>query len=297
MNDQVTIVEVGPRDGLQNESKALSTALRIELINRLTQCGIPVIEAGSFVSPKWVPQMTGTDKVLIGIDTLPGTRYPVLVPNLHGYELAVSSGAKEIALFTAASESFCQKNTNCSITESISRMKSVAEQAIAAGQRVRAYISCVLGCPYEGEIKAGTVAAICEQLVQMGCTELSLGDTIGTGTPAAANKLIREVEVVAPVKQLAIHFHDTYGQALANILACLDAGIRIIDSSVSGLGGCPYASGASGNVATEDVVYMLNGLGFETGIDLQALATTGDWISKQLHRPNNSKAGVALLNT
>jgi len=295
MNGSVTIVEVGPRDGLQNESKTLSTELRIELIDRLAQCGVPVIEAGSFVSPKWVPQMVGTDKVLSGIGALPGTRYPVLVPNLRGYEMAVDAGAKEIALFTAASESFSQKNTNCSITESISRMKSVTEQAIAAGLRVRAYISCVLGCPYEGEIESSAVTAICEQLMQMGCTEISLGDTIGTGTPAAANALIREVMTVTPVAQLAVHFHDTYGQALANILASLDAGIRIVDSSVSGLGGCPYASGASGNVATEDVVYMLEGLGLETGIDLQALAMTGDWISKQLHRPNNSKAGVALL--
>ena len=297
MDGSVTIVEVGPRDGLQNESNTLSTALRIELIDRLSQCGVPVIEAGSFVSPKWVPQMAGTDKVLAGIDALPGTRYPVLVPNLHGYELAVAAGVKEIALFTAASESFSQKNTNCSITESISRMKSVTGKAKTAGLRVRAYISCVLGCPYEGEIESSAVAAICEQLMQMGCDEISLGDTIGTGTPAAANALIREVETVTPITQLAVHFHDTYGQALANILACLDAGIRIIDSSVSGLGGCPYASGASGNVATEDVVYMLEGLGLETGIDLQALATTGDWISKQLHRPNNSRAGVALLNT
>jgi len=297
MDGSVTIVEVGPRDGLQNESRTLSAALRIELIDRLAQCGVPVIEAGSFVSPKWVPQMAGTDKVLAGIDALPGTRYPVLVPNLQGYELAIAAGAKEIALFTAASESFSRKNTNCSIAESISRMKSVAELAIAAGLRVRAYVSCVLGCPYEGEIEASAVAVICEQLMQFGCNEISLGDTIGTGTPAAANALIREVAVVVPVTQLAIHFHDTYGQALANILACLDAGIGIIDSSVSGLGGCPYASGASGNVATEDVVYMLNGLGLETGIDLQALAKTGDWISKQLHRPNNSKAGVALLNT
>jgi isopropylmalate/homocitrate/citramalate synthase len=219
------------------------------------------------------------------------------VPNLQGFELAVAAGAKEVALFTAASESFSQKNTNCSIAESIKRLETVAKQANATGLRVRAYISCVLGCPYEGEIEASTVATICEHLMEIGCAEISLGDTIGTGTPAAANALIREVEAVTPVTQLAVHFHDTYGQALANILACLDAGIRIIDSSVSGLGGCPYASGASGNVATEDVVYMLNGLGLDTGIDLHALAMTGDWISKQLQRPNNSKAGVALLNS
>ena len=296
MNDAVTIVEVGPRDGLQNESQTLTTALRVELIDRLAQCGIPVIEAGSFVSPKWVPQMAGTDEVLAGINALPGTRYPVLVPNLQGFELAVAAGATEFALFTAASESFSRKNTNCSIAESIERLAPVAQQANAAGLPVRAYVSCVLGCPYEGEIEASAVVAICEQLMQMGCAEISLGDTIGTGTPAAANALVREVEVVTPISQLAVHFHDTYGQALANILACLDAGIRIIDSSVSGLGGCPYARGASGNVATEDVVYMLDGLGLDTGIDLQALAITGDWVSKQLKRPNNSKAGVALLN-
>ena len=296
MNDSVTIVEVGPRDGLQNETQTLSTALRIELIDRLGQCGVPVIEAGSFVSPKWVPQMAGTGEVLAGINALPGTRYPVLVPNLQGFEMAVAAGATEIALFTAASESFSLKNTNCSISESLSRLKSVAEQAQTADLRVRAYVSCVLGCPYEGEIEASVVAAICEQLMEMGCAEISLGDTIGTGTPAAANALIREVEAATPVTQLAVHFHDTYGQALANILACLDAGIRIIDSSVAGLGGCPYANGASGNVATEDVVYMLDGLGLDTGIDLQALAMTGDWVSKQLQRPNNSKAGVALIN-
>jgi len=296
MNDSVTIVEVGPRDGLQNETQTLSTALRIELIDRLGQCGVPVIEAGSFVSPKWVPQMAGTDEVLAGINALPGTRYPVLVPNLPGFEMAVAAGATEIALFTAASDSFSLKNTNCSIAESLSRLKSVAEQAHTADLRVRAYVSCVLGCPYEGEIEASVVAAICEQLMEMGCAEISLGDTIGTGTPAAANALVREVEAVTPVSQLAVHFHDTYGQALANILACLDAGIRIIDSSVAGLGGCPYANGASGNVATEDVVYMLNGLGLNTGIDLQALAMAGDWVSKQLQRPNNSKAGVALIN-
>lgn len=296
MTDFVTIVEVGPRDGLQNEPQTLSTALRIELIDRLAQCGIPVIEAGSFVSPKWVPQMAGTDKVLAGITPLPDTRYPVLVPNLQGFELALKAGAKEIALFTAASESFSQRNTNCSIAESLLRLKPVAEHADAAGLRVRAYISCVLGCPYEGDIEASAVAAVCEQLMRMGCDEISLGDTIGTGTPAQANALIKAIESVAPVTQLAVHFHDTYGQALANILACLDAGIRTLDSSVSGLGGCPYAKGASGNVATEDVVYMLDGLGLDTGIDLNTLVTTGDWISKQLQRPNSSKAGVALLN-
>jgi isopropylmalate/homocitrate/citramalate synthase len=297
MDDFVTIVEVGPRDGLQNEKQILSATTKIELINRLADCGVPVIEAGSFVSPKWVPQMADTESVLTGLTPLPGTRYPVLVPNLTGLERAIQSGAKEIAVFTAASESFTRRNINCSIDESITRLEPVAEQAKAAGIRVRGYVSCVLGCPYEGKIEATAVAAVCDQLIQLGCDEISLGDTIGTGTPAVANALVKTVSSVVPIEQLAVHFHDTYGQALANILACLDAGIRIIDSSVSGLGGCPYAKGASGNVASEDVVYMLHGLGFATGIDLDALANTGDWISKQLQRPNNSKAGLALISS
>jgi len=294
MNDFVTIVEVGPRDGLQNEKQILPAATKIELINRLANCGVPVIEAGSFVSPKWVPQMADTESVLTGLTPLPGTRYPVLVPNLTGFERAIQSGAKEIAVFTAASESFTRHNINCSIAESITRLEPVAEQAKASGIRVRGYVSCVLGCPYEGEIERTAVTAVCNQLMRLGCDEISLGDTIGVGTPAAANTLIKTVSTVVPIEQLAVHFHDTYGQALANILACLDAGIRIIDSSVSGLGGCPYAKGASGNVASEDVVYMLHGLGLATGINLEALAITGDWISKQLQRPNNSKAGLAL---
>ena len=294
MNDFVTIVEVGPRDGLQNEKQILPAATKIELINRLANCGVPVIEAGSFVSPKWVPQMADTESVLTGLKPLPGTRYPVLVPNLTGFERAIQSGAKEIAVFTAASESFTRRNINCSIAESITRLEPVAEQAKASGIRVRGYVSCVLGCPYEGEIEMTAVATVCDQLMRLGCDEISLGDTIGVGTPAVANTLVKTVGSVVPIEQLAVHFHDTYGQALANILACLDAGIRIIDSSVSGLGGCPYAKGASGNVASEDVVYMLHGLGLATGIDLDALAKTGDWISKQLQRPNNSKAGLAL---
>ena len=296
MDDFITIVEVGPRDGLQNEAKHLSTSLRIELIDRLANCGVPVVESGSFVSPKWVPQMAGSDEVLAGITALPGTRYPVLVPNMRGFEMATQAGVQEIALFAAASESFSQRNINCSINASIARLKPVAEAARAQGIRVRGYVSCVLGCPYEGEVDSTAVVSVCEQLLQIGCEELSLGDTIGTGTAAKASALIEEVSTLVNVEQLAVHFHDTYGQALANILACLDAGIRIIDSSVSGLGGCPYAKGASGNVASEDVVYMLHGLGLETGIDLAALASTGDWISNQLQRPNNSKAGQALIN-
>jgi len=296
MDDFVTIVEVGPRDGLQNEKQTLPASTKIELINRLANCGITVIEAGSFVSPKWVPQMADTEAVLTGLKPLPGTRLPVLVPNMTGFERAINSGAGEIAVFAAASESFSKRNTNCTIAESLTRLEPVINAASNSGILVRAYVSCVLGCPYEGTVEAETVKSVCEQLMQLGCDEISLGDTVGVGTPALANKLVHTISTVVPVGQLAVHFHDTYGQALANILACLDAGVRIIDSSVSGLGGCPYASGASGNVATEDVVYMLHGLGFDTGIDLDALAITGDWISKQLQRPNNSKAGLALLS-
>ena len=294
MNDFVTMVEVGPRDGLQNEKHSLSTTTKIELIERLANCGIPVIEAGSLVSPRWVPQMADTDAVLAGMNPLSGTRYPVLVPNLKGFERAMDAGVTEIAVFTAASESFSQRNTNCSIDESIARLKPVLEQAKATGIRVRGYVSCVLGCPYQGEIEAEAVAAVCSRLMHMGCDEISLGDTTGVGTPALANALVNTVSAVVPVEQLAVHFHDTYGQALANILACLDAGVRIVDSSVAGLGGCPYANGATGNVASEDVVYMLHGLGLTTGIDLYELAQTGEWISKQLGRPNNSRAGLAL---
>lgn len=294
MDDFVTIVEVGPRDGLQNEKRILGAQTKTDLIRRLGASGIPVIEAGSFVSPKWVPQMADSQQVMELLQPLPGIRYPVLVPNLTGLERALGCGAREIAVFTAASETFSQRNTNCSISESLKRLKPVIENARDANIRIRGYISCVLGCPYEGEIQPSIVADISEQLMHLGCDEISLGDTIGTGTPGLANALVKTVSSVVPIKQLAIHFHDTYGQALANILACLDEGIRIVDSSVSGLGGCPYANGASGNVASEDVVYMLHGLGFSTGIDLDSLASTGQWISEQLQHPNNSKAGLAL---
>jgi hydroxymethylglutaryl-CoA lyase len=294
MDDFVTIVEVGPRDGLQNETIILSADTKVELIHHLASSGIPVVEAGSFVSPKWVPQMADTELVMQSLRAEPGTRYPVLVPNMTGFERALSCGASEIAVFTAASESFCQRNTNCSIAESIQRLESVTKHARSSGIRVRGYVSCVLGCPYEGEIDASVVAEVCAELMQIGCDEISLGDTIGVGTPAVANALVRTVSSVVPTEQLAVHFHDTYGQALANILACLDEGIRIVDASVAGLGGCPYANGASGNVATEDVVYMMHGLGLTTGIDLAALVITGNWISEQLQRGNNSKAGLAL---
>lgn len=294
MSDLVTLVEVGPRDGLQNEKLTLDAATKIELIERLAGCGIPVVEAGSFVSPKWVPQMADTEVVMAGLDLLPGTRYPVLVPNMTGFERALEAGVKEIAIFTAASESFSKRNTNCSINESLSRLEPVVERAKDNDIRVRGYVSCVLGCPYEGEIEVESVVSVCTRLMKMACDEISLGDTTGVGTPGMANALVSTVGKVVPVEQLAVHFHDTYGQALANILACLDAGIRIVDSSVAGLGGCPYANGATGNVATEDVVYMLHGLGLTTGIHLHDLAKTGDWISKQLQRPNNSRAGLAL---
>ena len=295
MDDFVTIVEVGPRDGLQNEKQILSAKIKIDLINRLANCGVPVIEAGSFVSPKWVPQMADTESVLTGLTALPGTRYPVLVPNLTGFERAIQSGAKEIAVFTAASESFTLRNINCSIDESVNRLEPVAAQAKASGIRVRGYVSCVLGCPYEGEIKATAVAAVCDRLMQLGCDEISLGDTIGTGTPAVANDLVKTVSSVVPIEQLAVHFHDTYGQALANIYACLELGISTIDSSVAGLGGCPYAHGASGNVASEDVIYMLNGMGIETGVDLHKLILAGRSICAQLDTQVRSRVNLASM--
>jgi len=294
MTDTVTLVEVGPRDGLQNEADILNVATKTSLLRKLIDCGIGVIEAGSFVSPKWVPQMADTDQLLASLDMNTGTRFPVLVPNLKGFEHAIKAGAREIAVFTAASESFSQRNTHCSIAESLRRLEPVIHQAKAAGMRVRGYISCVLGCPYQGTVPTAAVAAVCEQLVQSGCDEISLGDTIGTGTPAKAKSLIKSMSSIISVDRMAVHFHDTYGQALANILACLEEDIRIIDASVSGLGGCPYASGASGNVASEDVVYMLHGLGLETGIDLDKLALAGDWISKKLKRQNQSRAGSVL---
>lgn len=297
MSDFITVVEVGPRDGLQNEQQILSATTIIELIERLANCGVPVIEAGSFVSPKWIPQLADSESVLAGLTRVPGTRYPVLVPNMTGLERAIRSGATEIAVFTAASESFSERNTNCSIEESLRRLKPVTELAKASGIQVRGYVSCVLGCPYEGDIETAVVANVCNRLLQLGCDEISLGDTIGVGTPAQASALVKTISCEVPLRQLAVHFHDTYGQALANIHACLDAGIRIVDCSVAGLGGCPYANGASGNVASEDVVYMLHGMGLATGIDLNALAMTGDWISQQLQRPNHSKAGLALISS
>ena len=291
---RVKLVEVGPRDGLQNESAALSTAMKVELIDRLSATGLKAIEAGSFVSPRWVPQMADTADVLARIRRAPGARYPVLVPNMKGFEAARAAGADEIAIFTAASESFARENINCGIDESLERFGAVCAAAAAALLPVRGYISCVLGCPYEGEVPVGRVAEVAMRLLQLGCYEVSLGDTIGVGTPGKTQAMLDAVAGRVPRENLAVHFHDTYGQALANILAALEKGIAAVDSSVAGLGGCPYAPGASGNVASEDVLYMLNGMGVETGVDLDGLVKAGRFIAEALHREPASKANIAL---
>jgi isopropylmalate/homocitrate/citramalate synthase len=293
--DRVRIVEVGPRDGLQNEPRPIAPAIKIELIERLAEAGLGVIEAGSFVSPKWVPQMAGSAEVLAGIRRRPGVTYPVLVPNEKGLEAALAAGVAEIAVFGAASETFSRKNINCSIEESLERFRPVVERALAHGLRVRGYVSCVLGCPYEGKVTPAKVAEVSGRMFQLGCYEISLGDTIGVGTAGKAKAMLEAVAAKVPLASLAVHFHDTYGQALANILACLELGVAMVDSSVAGLGGCPYARGASGNVATEDVLYMLDGLGIATGADLKAVVDTGAWISSVLGRPNASKVGQAML--
>ncbi|PWC90356.1 hydroxymethylglutaryl-CoA lyase [Azospirillum sp. TSO5] len=289
----VRMVEVGPRDGLQNEKSMVPTAVKVELVNRLSDAGLSVVEAASFVSPKWVPQMGDSAEVLAGITRKPGVRYAALTPNLKGLEGALAAKADEVAVFGAASESFSQKNINCSIAESLDRFAPVMEQAKAAGVPVRGYVSCVLGCPYEGEIAPKAVADVAERLFAMGCYEVSLGDTIGTGTPTKAQAMIAAVAERVPVEKIAVHFHDTYGQALANILAALQMGVAVVDSSVAGLGGCPYAKGASGNVASEDVLYMLNGLGIETEVDLDRLIAAGAFISDAIGRPTASKVARA----
>ncbi len=291
---RVKIVEVGPRDGLQNEKDAVPAEVKIALIDQLSAAGLPVVEAGAFVSPRWVPQMADSAEVLAGVARKPGIEYPVLVPNMKGFEAARRAGAQEIAVFGAASEAFTQRNINCSIAESIARFAPVAEAARGAGMPVRGYVSCVLGCPYEGEIAPAAVAEVAARLVTLGCAEISLGDTIGIGTPARAQAMIEAVAERVPLERLAVHFHDTYGQALANILACLERGVATVDSSVAGLGGCPYAKGASGNVASEDVLYMLNGLGIETGVDLARLAEAGRMICQHLGRPPASNVARAL---
>ena len=290
----VKIVEVGPRDGLQNEKVMVATNIKVELIHRLCNAGLSVIEATAFVSPKWVPQMADASDVMARILRKPGVTYPVLAPNLKGLEAAIAAGATEVAVFGAASESFSQKNINCSIAESLDRFRPVVAAARDANIAVRGYVSCVLGCPYEGEIAPQKVTDVAKALFDMGAYEISLGDTIGTGTPGKAQAMIEAVANQVAIEKLAAHFHDTYGQALANLLAVLQMGVATIDSSVAGLGGCPYAKGASGNVATEDVVYMLNGLGIETGVDLEKLAETGSWITGKIGRQSGSKANLAL---
>jgi hydroxymethylglutaryl-CoA lyase len=291
---KVRIVEMGPRDGLQNEKAEVPTAVKLELIERLGDAGLQAIEATAFVSPKWIPQMADHTEVLERIRRKPGVSYPVLTPNLKGFDAAKAAGATEVAVFGAASEAFSKKNINCSITESLERFKPVVDAAKKNHIKVRGYISCVVACPYEGEIAPKKVAEVAGALHDMGCYEISLGDTIGAGTPGKIQAMIEACMKCVPAQKLAGHYHDTYGQALANIYASLELGVATFDASVAGLGGCPYAKGATGNVATEDVVYMLKGLGIETGIDLDKLVDTGLWISGFLNRPTNSRTARAI---
>ena len=292
---QVRLVEVGPRDGLQNERQPISVADKVRLVNDLSAAGLSYIEVGSFVSPKWVPQMAGSAEVFAQIERKAGVTYAALTPNLKGLEAAIEAGVREVAVFAAASEAFSQKNINCSIAESLARFAPLLEAARAQDIRVRGYVSCVLGCPYEGEVAPGKVAEVARELYALGCHEISLGDTIGTGTPGKTRALFDTVAREVPRERLAGHFHDTYGQALANIYASLLEGIAVFDSSVAGLGGCPYAKGASGNVASEDVLYLLDGLGIHTGVDLPALIAAGQRISEVLGRPNGSRVARARL--
>jgi hydroxymethylglutaryl-CoA lyase len=294
LNKRVRIVEVGPRDGLQNEPGEVPTAVKLELIERLADAGLPAVEATAFVSPKWVPQMADHTEVLERIRRRPGVSYPVLTPNLKGFEAARAAGATEVAVFGAASETFSKKNINCSIVESLERFLPITKTAQQHGIRVRGYVSCVLGCPYEGDVNPERVADVAQALFDMGCYEVSLGDTIGVGTPGKTKAMIEACAKRLPIERLAGHYHDTYGQALANIYASLELGVATFDSSIAGLGGCPYAKGASGNVATEDVVYMLQGLGIETGVDLDKLVGIGQWICAILKKEPASKAGRAI---
>ncbi len=291
---RVKLVEVGPRDGLQNEAGEVPAATKLELIARLADAGLRHIETTAFVSPKWVPQMADHDAVMRAVPRRAGVIYSALTPNLKGFEAALAAGAQEVAVFGAASEAFSQKNINCSIAESLQRFEAVMQAAKTANIPVRGYVSCVLGCPYQGEVAPQTVADVAAALFEMGCHEISLGDTIGVGTPLKTQRMIEAVARRVPVEKLAGHYHDTYGQALANVLASLELGVATFDSSVAGLGGCPYAPGASGNAASEDLVYLLQGLGIETGVDLDALAQTGDWISGVLGRPSRSRVAQAL---
>lgn len=292
--DKARIVEVGPRDGLQNEKQTIETEVKITLIEQLAQAGVTYIEAGSFVNPKWVPQMAGSEAVFSGITRQDGVCYAALTPNLKGYERAAAVGVSEVAIFAAASEAFSQKNINCSIAESVERFMPVLDAAKADGIPVRGYISCVVGCPYEGAVAPEVSRDLSAQLLELGCYEVSLGDTIGCGTVGSFSALLDVILPTVAADKLAVHCHDTYGQALANIHLALQRGIAVIDSSVAGLGGCPYAKGAAGNVATEDVLYMLNGMGIEHGIDFEQLIAAGNYISSQLGRTNGSKVAQAL---
>ncbi len=294
MPQAARVVEVGPRDGLQNEAKPVATAIKIVLIDRLAAAGLSVVEVGSFVSARRVPQMADTAAVLAGIARRPGVRFPVLTPNLEGFRAAQNAGAKDVAVFAAASETFSRRNLNCSIDESLARYAAVCAAAKAHDVDVRGYVSCAIDCPYEGKVAPQAVAAVARALFDLGCREVSLGDTIGTGTPSRAVAMVDAVAEQVPVAALAVHFHDTYGQALANILACLERGIAVIDASVAGLGGCPFAPGAAGNVATEDVLYLLAGLGVGTDVDLAALAEAGRFICAVLERSPASKTAQAL---
>ncbi len=294
MMDSVRIVDVGPRDGLQNEPGTVPTEVKLELIERLADTGLPAVEATAFVSPKWIPQMADHAEVLRRLRRKPGVSYPVLTPNLKGFEAARAAGAQEVAVFGAASEAFSRKNINCTIAESLERFRPVVSEATKSRIKVRGYVSCVLGCPYEGEVKPERVAEVAGALFDMGCYEVSLGDTIGVGTPGKTRAMIAACARRVPLEKLAGHYHDTYGQALANIYASLELGVSTFDASVAGLGGCPYAAGASGNVATEDVVYMLHGLGIGTGVDLERLVEVGEWISGILKKASSSKAGKAI---
>ena len=294
MSDSVRIVEVGPRDGLQNEKTPVGVADRIAFIEALVGAGLHTVEVGAFVSPKAIPQMVDSDQVLRGVDHHADSEFHVLVPNEKGYEAACAAGAKVIAVFASASEGFSRANINCSVAESIERFKPVVERAKADGIKVRGYISCVLGCPFDGEVKPSAVANVADMLWELGCYEISLGDTIGVGTPLKARALLRAVAGTVPIGGLAMHFHDTYGQALANLYAGMEEGVRVIDSAAGGLGGCPYAPGATGNVATEDVVYMLEGMGIETGVDMAKLVAATNEVSKLLGRPPVSRVAAAL---
>jgi hydroxymethylglutaryl-CoA lyase len=282
--DAVRVVEVGPRDGLQNEAATVPTPVKLELVHRLADCGLPVVEATSFVSPRWIPQLADAEDLMRGLKRRDGTRYPVLVPNAQGLLRALAAGAVEIAVFTAASDAFNRRNINCDIAESLARLRPVVRTGRERGLWVRGYVSCVLGCPYQGNVATHDVVRVTRALADMGCDEISLGDTIGAGTPQAARAMLQACAGEVDMARLAVHFHDTRGQALANVYACLEAGIRVVDASVSGLGGCPYANGASGNLATEDLVYMLHGMGVHTGVDLDALTGVARWISQALQR-------------